>query len=187
MKETRANVRNRTSELVYIALFACLIALCAWITVPAAVPFTLQTFSIFCAVGMLGGRRGTIAVLVYMLLGVIGLPVFSGFRGGFGVLLGTTGGYIVGFLFTTLTYWLVTKLCGQKLGMLLGMSLGLVACYAFGTVWFMAVYTRTTGTIGLGTALVWCVFPFILPDAIKIALAIALTKLLSPHIKSFSK
>ena len=66
------------------------------------------------------------------------------------------------------------------------MVLGLAACYAFGTVWFMAVYAKTTGAIGLMTALGWCVFPFILPDAVKIALALALTKLLKPHIKSLS-
>ena len=187
MNASPTTTRKRTVDLVYIALFACLIAICAWITVPMTVPFTLQTFGVFCAVGLLGGKRGTIAVLVYILLGAVGLPVFSGFKGGFGALIGTTGGYIVGFIFSALIYWLVTSLGRQKLwSMILGMVLGLAACYAFGTVWFMAVYAKTIGAIGLMTALGWCVFPFILPDAVKIALALALTKLLKPHIKSLS-
>ena len=88
----------RPVDMAYIALFAVLLTVCAWISVPLPVPFTLQTFAIFAALGILGGRRGTWAVAVYLLLGAVGLPVFSGFRGGLGALLGTTGGYILGFL-----------------------------------------------------------------------------------------
>ena len=72
------------------------------------VPFTLQTFGVFMAVGVLGGKRGTLAVLVYILLGVVGVPVFAGFSGGIGVLLNTTGGYIVGFLFSAL------EICAER-------------------------------------------------------------------------
>ena len=89
-------------DLAYTALFTVLLAVCAWITVPLTVPFTLQTFGVFAALGTLGGRRGTYAVAAYLLLGLAGLPVFSGFRGGPGVLLGTTGGYILGFLASAL-------------------------------------------------------------------------------------
>ena len=78
------------------------------------VPFTMQTFAVFLALGLLGGRRGTYAVLVYLLLGMIGIPVFSGFRGGPGVLLGTTGGYILGFLGSALVYWLMTARLGTR-------------------------------------------------------------------------
>ena len=98
--------------MAYNALFAVLLTVCAWISVPLPVPFTLQTFAIFAALGILGGRRGTWAVAVYLLLGAVGLPVFSGFRGGLGALLGTTGGYILGFLALALVYWLVTALLG---------------------------------------------------------------------------
>ena len=87
-----------TRDLCFCAIGAALIAVCAWISIPAEVPFTLQTFAIFAVCGLLGGRRGTVSVLVYLLLGAVGLPVFSGFRGGLGALLGTTGGYILGFL-----------------------------------------------------------------------------------------
>ena len=84
--------------MVYIAVFAVLIAICSWISIPTTVPFTLQTFAVFLAVGVLGGKRGSLSVLIYILLGAVGIPVFAGFSGGFGILLGQTGGYIVGFL-----------------------------------------------------------------------------------------
>ena len=178
----KGNVKIR--EMAYIALFAVLMCVSSWISVPGPVPFTLQTFGVFCALGMLGGRRGTLAVLVYILLGAFGLPVFSGFNGGLGALLGTTGGYIIGFVISALVYWLVIRLLGQKRWtVILGMLLGLLVCYAFGTAWFMYVYAKQSGAIGLGTALGWCVFPFIVPDVLKIALAVFLSEKLSQHIK----
>ena len=109
------NRQFRVVDLTYMAVCAALIAICAWITVPAAVPFTLQTFAVFCVLGLLGGKRGTVAILVYILLGAVGLPVFSGFNGGIGALLGTTGGYILGFIFIGLIYWAAEKLFGFKL------------------------------------------------------------------------
>ena len=90
---------TKALDLAYIALMAALIALCAWISVPLGpVPFTMQTFGIFAALGLLGGRRGTLAFLIYLLLGIVGLPVFSGFSAGAGVLFGATGGYLLGYL-----------------------------------------------------------------------------------------
>ena len=173
--------RNKTKDLVYISVFAVLIAICSWISIPAAVPFTLQTMGVFLAVGLLGGKRGTLAVLVYILLGTVGIPVFAGFTGGVGVLAGTTGGYIVGFLFSALLMWGMEKAFGDKKWVLpVSMILGLLVCYAIGTAWFMMVYTRTTGAVGLATVLGWCVIPFIIPDAIKIAIALLLTKRLKP-------
>ena len=177
-------VKMRTLDMAYIALFAVLIAVCAWISIPATVPFTLQTFGIFLAVGVLGGKRGTLAVLVYLLLGAVGIPVFAGFSGGVGCLLGSTGGYLVGFLFTALVMWAMERLMGKKLWVLaLSMLLGLVVCYAFGTVWFILVYARTTGEIGLLTALGWCVFPYIIPDLVKMALALVLCRRLAGVLK----
>lgn len=181
MEQTR---RMKTKELAYIGLFAVVIAICSWLSVPATVPFTLQTFAVFCALGFLGGKRGTLAVLVYILLGTIGLPVFSGFMGGIGALLGTTGGYIIGFLISGLVYWAVTAAFGTKTGIVfLAMLLGLLVCYVFGTAWFMSVYARNTGAIALSTALSWCVLPFIIPDILKIALALAVMKRLSKYVK----
>lgn len=179
--------RLRTADLTYIAVFSVLIAVCAWISIPLAVPFTLQTFGIFAALGTLGGRHGTYAVGVYLLLGAVGLPVFAGFQGGVGVLLGTTGGYIVGFLCLALVYWLVTSWLGTSWPVtVFAMVLGLIVCYTFGTAWFLMVYAQTTGPVGLITALGWCVFPFILPDLVKLGLALLLSRRVRKYIKGKS-
>ena len=179
-----ARSKWRTVDLAYTALFTVLIMVCAWITVPLTVPFTLQTFGVFAALGTLGGRRGTYAVAAYLLLGLAGLPVFSGFQGGPGVLLGTTGGYILGFLASALLYWAVTARLGQRpVVMAAAMVLGLVVCYAFGTAWFLVAYARTAGSIGLWAALGMCVFPFVVPDLAKIALAMLLSRQLAPQLR----
>ena len=162
-------------DIVYTALFAVLIAVCSWISIPTAVPFTLQTFGVFMAVGVLGGRRGTMAVLIYILLGAAGVPVFAGFSGGIGILLGMTGGYIIGFLFSALLMWAAERIFGPGQPVLLfSMIAGLAVCYLFGTVWFRIVYSRQNGAVGILTVLGWCVFPFIIPDLIKIGLAFTL-------------
>ncbi|MCD8104974.1 MAG: biotin transporter BioY [Lachnospiraceae bacterium] len=173
----------KTIDMVYIAIFAALMAVCSWISIPTTVPFTLQTFGVFIAVGILGGKRGTLAVLVYILLGAVGLPVFAGFSGGIGALLGTSGGYIIGFLFSALSMWLMEKTLGRNVAVqVVSMVVGLVVCYAFGTVWFMAVYTSQTGAVGVMTVLGWCIFPFIIPDLLKIALAFALSNRLRKYV-----
>jgi biotin transport system substrate-specific component len=109
------------------------------------------------------------------------VPVFSGFTGGISILLGVTGGYIAGFLFTALIVGLAVRKFGRGLPILIiSMILGILVCYAFGTAWFMTIYAAKTGPIGLGTALSWCVFPYLLPDAAKIVLASVLTGRLYP-------
>lgn len=113
--KTKRSNRQKTLDMVYIAIFAVIIAVCSWISVPMVVPFTLQTFGVFCAVGLLGGKRGTLSVLIYVLLGAVGVPVFAGFSSGIGTLFGVTGGYIMGFIFTALIYWLITAIFGKKL------------------------------------------------------------------------
>ena len=170
--------------MCYIALMAVLIAICAWITIPAAVNFTLQIFGVFAALEILGGKRGTIAIVLYLLMGAIGLPVFSGFSSGVGHLLGSTGGYLLSYILVGLLYWLIKALLGDRLWTsVLAIALGLLVCYAFGTAWFMVVYARNTGAISLATALGWCVFPFILPDVLKAALAVTLARTLKKHIR----
>ena len=170
-------VKFTVRDMCFIAMFAVIIAVCSWISVPLTVPITLQTFGVFAALGVLGGKKGTIAVIVYVLLGAVGLPVFAGFKLGIGTLLGTTGGYIIGFVLSGIVYWAITDKFGIKLAVtVIAMALGLLVCYAFGTAWFMIVYTRSKGAVTLWSALGWCVFPFIIPDAIKIALAILVSE-----------
>ncbi len=175
--------RHYTTELVYIAIFAVLIAICSWISIPTTIPFTMQTFAVFLTLLLLGGKRGTLAVTVYLLLGAIGAPVFAGFSGGFGILIGMTGGYLIGFLAITLLYWLCIKTSNEShLLEIIILIIGLFICYAFGTFWFITVYTSSIENVGILTALGWCVFPYIIPDLIKLALAYQVAKRLRPHI-----
>lgn len=177
-------IRQRTRDMAYIALFAVVMAVCAWISIPTAVPFTMQTLGVFLAVGVLGGKRGTLAVAVYLTMGAVGLPVFSGFTGGLGRLLHVTGGYLIGFLLCALVMWAMETVFGRKQGVsALSMVLGLLACYAFGTAWYMLLYAQSSGTVGLGAVLLWCVVPYLIPDAVKIALALLLSRRLKKLIK----
>lgn len=162
--------------MALVAIFVALLALCAWIAIPAAVPFTMQTFGVFFTVGTLGGKRGTLAVLVYILLGVMGAPVFSGFSGGIAALFGPTGGYVLGFLLSALFMWSMELLgITHSWVRVVSMAAGLLVCYCFGTLWFVLVYTQRAGEISLWMALTWCVLPYVIPDAVKVALAYLLS------------
>ena len=175
---------SRTLDLAYIAIGAALISVCSWISIPTAVPFTLQTFAVFAVLLLIGGKRGIMSILTYILMGAVGVPVFSGFTGGMGILLGKTGGYILGFLLTGVIYFLFTKFLSEKLLVeILALVLGLLVCYAFGTGWFMYIYMRDTGAVGLATVLSWCVFPFIIPDLVKMAVAFVIAHRVKPIIK----
>ena len=166
----------KTKDMSLCALFAALLAICAWLVIPAGdVPFTLQTFGVFAALGLLGGKRGTIAISVYLLLGAMGAPVFAGFKGGIGALLGVTGGYLVSYLFIGLIVILTEKWFRDgTVPFLIAGIIGLIVCYAFGTAWFVVAYARTAGPISWGVALAKCVLPFVLPDLAKLALAVLL-------------
>lgn len=133
----------------------------------ADIAFTLQTFGVFLALFVLGGKWGTAAIGVYLMLGAAGLPVFTGFRGGFGTLLGFTGGFLWGFLLTGLVYWSFEKLCKP-----LGSILGLACCYLCGSVWF-CLYA---GGAGFFAALVKCVIPYLIPDLGKLYLAMIVAR-----------
>ena len=171
-------------DLAAVAMGAALVAVCSWISIPMTVPFTMQTFAVCLIAALFGLRRGLWTVVIYLLLGAAGAPVFSGFRGGIAALLGPTGGYLLGFVFTALIVGLAAEKLGRGLKALLpAMAVGVLVCYAFGTAWFMVVYARNSGPISLGTALGWCVLPYLLPDAVKIGLAAVLTGRLYPLLR----
>ena len=159
--------------MVLASLFAGLMAICAWISVPVLdIAFTMQTFAIFLALLTLGGRWGTVSILIYLLLGMTGLPVFSGFRGGVGALVGVTGGYLWGFLLTGLCYWAL-----ERVGKLPALILGLLVCYSCGSLWF-ACYSGG----GLGLIVLRCVVPYLVPDAVKLWLALTIAKRLRKYV-----
>ena len=105
-------------DLAAIAMSVALIAVCSWISVPTTIPFTMQTFAVCLVAAVFGLRHGVWAVLCYILLGAVGAPVFAGFSGGFGVLLGTTGGYILGFVFTALIVGFASEKLGRRIPVL---------------------------------------------------------------------
>lgn len=186
MNKTIENHKSRTTDLVFIALFAVLIAICSWIAIPTVIPFTMQTFAVYLTLNFLGGKRGSVAVCIYLLLGLIGLPVFANFTSGIGVIIGATGGYMIGWIVSGPAMFFLEKILGRKLwAQAVSMLTGLIICYVIGTAWFMIVYTRNTGPIGLWTALLWCVIPFIIPDIVKLGFALWLSQRLEKIAKIF--
>lgn len=182
MNEVRQ--KHTVRSVSYVGLSAALIAVCTWIAIPlpSNISFTMQTFAVCVIAGLLGWRQSLAAVAVYLLLGIVGLPVFSGFRSGAGVLLGSTGGYLIGFLFMAPCIGFLTERFGKSVPSLsLSMLAGEVLLYLFGTIWFVTVYTEGVGFSG---ALMMCVVPYLLPDAVKIALAIILVRRLNPYVKT---
>ncbi|MBQ7687890.1 MAG: biotin transporter BioY [Clostridia bacterium] len=178
--------------MVFSALFAALIALCAWVQVPFQIPFTMQTFAVFSALLFLGGKYGTLSILVYTLLGAAGLPVFTGFRGGFGALFGVTGGYITGFLLGALFYWALGALLEKKgrqtfAAKTLSLVGVLMLCYAFGTLWFTAVQGSLFSPAAFFSALGVCVAPFAVPDLCKLILALFLYRKLAKYVPEIEK
>ncbi len=165
----------KTKKMILYALFAALTAVCSMISIPlpfTPVPINLATLSVFLAGGLLGSKGGAVSQLVYVLLGAIGLPVFAGFTGGFGHITGPTGGYIIGYVSAAwLTGFMVEKLGQGYYKNIISMTAGLAVCYLLGTVWFM--YITSTGLIA---ALMLCVVPFLLGDALKIATGSILVK-----------
>lgn len=161
-------MRVAVRDLARQGIFAAVMAVCAWISIPfGSTPFTLQTFALFLALFTLGGRGGTVACLVYLVLGAVGLPVFSGFRGGLGAILGPTGGFLWGLAAAGLIYWLCTRIWGEKAG-LWSAFLGMAVCYFLGTAWYVTAYAKDAGW---WAGFLACVVPYIIPDVLKILLA----------------
>ena len=179
---THDSKKNRLSvkDMAFVAMFAALIAVCSMISIPIGeVPVTLQTFGVCLSAATLGRRRGVLSVLIYILIGAAGIPVFAGFKGGFGVLAGPTGGYIVGFLLTALIIGTAADKWGRKvLPLTPAMVIGVLLCYAVGTAWFILV-TK----MHLGESLLLCVVPFLIPDVVKIAAAAILSVQLSKAVR----
>ena len=170
----------KTKDIVNISFFATLLAICAWICIPTVVPFTMQTFAVFLAMIVLGGKKGTIVISIYLLLGAIGLPVFSKGTAGIGVLLGNTGGYMIGWLFLGILMMMTDRsFKNQKIYKKIqaaGLIAGLCISYLFGTWWFMNVYAANTGAVSFSAAFGMCVLPFIIPDMLKLVLAFTISK-----------
>ncbi len=163
--------KNRTQKLILCALFAALTAVLSQIAVPLPmVPINMALLAVYLAGGVLGARDGAMSQVVYVLMGAVGLPVFSLFRGGIGILLGPTGGYIAGYILTAaLVGYLVEHWGGHFWQLVLSMIIGLGLCYMLGTFWFVGISHNT-----FAAALSVCVLPFLPGDGVKIVLAAVL-------------
>ncbi len=182
-------VRSASKEAAYLALSVALITVCAFITVPiGAVPVTLQTFAVALIGVLFGTARGTLAIVIYLVMGLVGIPVFSGFRAGVAALMGPTGGYMIGFVFEAAITGLFSlipaknKIAKTAL-VFFGAVLGLAVCYFFGTLWYIEVYNSgSADPVGVASALMLCVVPFLLPDTVKLFFAALLGVKLKKHI-----
>lgn len=184
--ENTTTTKINTYAYVLCALFAALTAVCTFINIPlpfTPIPINLATLSVFLAGGVLGPKYGTLSQFVYILLGAIGLPIFSNFQGGLGVLIGPTGGYLLGYVLAAFAIGLILKNTTQNttenegkfiyLKTVFACVVGMVVYFTLGTAWFMFL-TNTK----LWAALISCVFPFLLGDALKIlAATLLMTKL----------
>lgn len=171
-------------NMAYISICTVLIVAGAWITIPIGpIPFTMQTFSIFITLLLLGGKKGTLAIVVYTLIGAVGLPVFSGGKGSLAALFGMTGGFIIGFIIMGLTYILLAPVYKNNLILkIVALILGLILCYVFGLTWFIHLYTKNVNSITVGQSMAKCITPFIIPDLAKLTLAVVIYKLLQKRI-----
>jgi biotin transport system substrate-specific component len=170
----KKKLRAGPLALICCAIFATLTTACTIISVPlpfTPVPINLATLSVFMAGGLLGARYGALSQAVYVLLGAVGLPVFSNFSGGIGKIAGPTGGYILGYVVAAAVVGLIAGRSRPSRARLadaarlaFAMAAGMAACYSIGTAWFM--YSMG---VNIQSALVMCVIPFLLGDALKIA------------------
>ena len=172
------------SDMVLTALLTAVTCVLSPISIPIGpVPISLGTLVIMMDAYLLGCKKGTLAYILYLLLGIVGLPVFSGFGSGLGKVAGPTGGYLVGYFFIILICGLAAEhipadsLSGRSLH-LAAMILGAVILYAFGTAWFCL----STGT-GVAAALTLCVFPFLVGDFIKMLIVLSAAPALSRLVK----
>ena len=174
-----------TYNISLIAFFTTLLVISSWFTIPFVIPFTLQTLVIFILILVLDLKKSLLILLIYCLLGIIGIPVFSSFQNGLGVFLGPTGGFLIGFVPMIIVSNILLKTIRKKKNGNLGSNkknyfmsffalfIGLLCCYTIATIWYGLVYDTTTSSLNIIIAII---LPFVLPDIIKIIIAIIIAK-----------
>ena len=164
------NQKIRTKQMVLIALMTAVTCVLGPLSIPlpfSPVPISLTNFAIFLAIFVLGMKSGTISFIIYLLLGAIGVPVLSSFRGGLQVLAGPTGGYLIGFIFLALIMGFALDHFNRKLvPTIIGLIIGMAVCYAFGTVWLAKLLS-----LSFKEGLMMGVIPYLAGDAAKIIIA----------------
>lgn len=174
-----AKAKSNVYPLAMTAVMAAVIAAISPFAIPVGpISITLCTLALYFSPYILGWKRASVAALVYILLGMVGMPVFSKFQGGLGVLMGPTGGYILGYIPMVVLTGLVIRLAPRnRVLQFLGMIGATAVLYAFGTVWYMILSGNN-----LAYAMKWCVVPFIPLDLVKMAIAMILGPILRERL-----
>lgn len=186
-------------RLAQAGVMIALLAVSAQVSIAVGpVPFTLQTLVVVLAALVFTPGQAALTLAGYVLLGAVGLPVFSAMRGGLAMLAGPTGGYLYGFIASVVLASLVRRaLCpaqaraaSPRRSLVADVVAGVVAvavCYAVGTAHFVLIGSAAGSTVGVGYALAVCVVPFVVPDALKIAAAVAVAAALRRALPSFAQ
>ena len=173
-------------DMALCALFTAFCCICSIITLPiSVVPISFATFGVMATTMILGEKRAIISVVLFVLLGVVGLPVFSGMQGGIGVIAGPTGGYIYSYILMVPVVGIASKCLNKTLSSGMFTMLGCLAAmfvnYLVGTVHFMVV--SDVSEKSFLTVLLTCVLPFVIGDIIKSILSIIIAPRLKPLCK----
>ena len=175
--------KGKTKEITLIALMAAVMCILGPISLAipiSPVPISLGTLAIYLASYLLGMKRGTISCLIYLLIGIVGLPVFTGFTGGIGKVMGPTGGYMIGYIFMALICgFFAEKYNGKIPFSFAGMILGTAVCYAFGTAW-LAIQNNMSFSAALAAG----VLPFIAGDLAKIIIVLLIAPQINKRLKA---
>lgn len=172
---TKTNSKFTIQQIAMIAVMTAVTCVLAPLSIPIGpVPISLTNLVIYFSLYLLGWKLGTLSYVIYLLIGLVGVPVFSGFTAGPAKLFGPTGGYLIGFIPMAIIAGIVIDKFSQRWIQILGMIVGTAICYAFGTAWFciQAGYT-------VSAALAVCVIPFIPADLIKMVIAM----IIGPEIR----
>lgn len=182
---SKTKINSNVLTISVVGLSVALLTVCSWISIPiGAVPVTLQTFAVFAIAGLLDLKAGVLSMIAYLLLGAVGVPVFANFKSGVSVLQGATGGYIIGMIISIIIINGFKQIKFRPFACLIaGMIVGLIVCYIFGTLWFYFVFAKTGNSKTIAEILSICVFPFVIPDLVKIALAAVLVDRLRVPLK----
>lgn len=175
--------KTKTYRLALIGVMTAVLCVLCPLSIPlpiSPVPITLTNFAILLAVFVLGWKWGTVSYLIYLLLGLVGVPVFSGFTSGPAKLVGPTGGYLIGFVFLTLISGLfIERFEGRRGPIAAGMALSMLVDNLFGTFWLAYLMK-----LSFGQALMVGVVPYLIGDAAKLVLALLLGSALRSRLKT---
>lgn len=178
------NTTGKIKKITYISLGVAILAVCSWISIPiGSVPFTMQTFALTTLIMILGTKDAMISLIVYILLGITGLPVYAGFTGGISVFMTPAGGFLIGFIPMVLVSGLLLVILPKgRIMKVLAAEAGILGCYLCGVVYTCALFAGKNQPIEMGAVLMMTVVPYIIPDIVKNVVAVMLGEKIKPII-----